>query len=88
MDKHDIRFYFCQQFLQGKKYIGRNVEERLTLFHYGEVIVRNDVKSLQHLVEHLSMLACHTVKCPQVFMLPQFENQRAHFDGFGTGPED
>ena len=61
--------------------------QALSLPHDVQVIVRRQTEDLQHLVEHLPVLAGHTNRTSNVRTFLQFFDQRRHFDGLRPGAE-
>ena len=47
----------------------RNIEQRLTFLHDGDVVIRRHMKSVQYLIQHLSVLPGHTDQGFQCFSL-------------------
>ena len=65
-----------------------NVKKRLTAFHYRKVVVRYNVKNIQDLLEHLSVLACHADNGIYPASGLEFFNQGTHFYCLGPCPEN
>ena len=62
MNQNNIGALFFQNFFNICKNIYSNIKQILTLFHNRQVIIRNNSKCAQDLVQHLTMLARNTYK--------------------------
>ena len=67
---------------------GRQSGERLVGLHQVQVRIRGDSEDLQHLIEHLAMLAGDTDVRLEFRMLLQFQHQGTELDGLRPGTED
>lgn len=67
---------------------GCNVVKGLLVLHDGEIVVWDDVESLQYLIQHGSVLTGDGYDCMEGRAGLEFLYERAHFDGFGAGAED
>ena len=59
MHQDHIRLYFLQDSFNTVQNIGRDVKQGLLVLHNRQVIVWHHMKCLQHLIQHLPMLAGH-----------------------------
>ena len=50
MYQYDIRTYLFQDGFNVVENIGRNIKQRLLVLHNRQVIVRNDLEGIQHLI--------------------------------------
>ena len=67
---------------------GCHVIEILPLFHDVKVVVRSDVENLQHLVQHLAVLAGYTDSGLElVWMFLKLLHQRGHLYRLRSGAE-
>ncbi|MNC26198.1 hypothetical protein D3C75_743200 [compost metagenome] len=84
-----VRLGFRQDRLQLLNNPHRQPRERLALLHNVQVVIRLDLKLVQHHVQHLPVLGRHTDhRIYFGIMLLQFQYQRNHLDGFRPGSED
>ena len=89
MNKHYIRLALLE-------YITHTVEDTycyigqiLALLHDVQVNIWLDIKYLEHLVEHFSMLTCDAHNRFELFCpILEFLHQRTHLNSFGTSTED
>jgi RecA-family ATPase len=86
--EYHVRLDFLQYELDALQYVRRDVEQRLLVFHNGEVIIRYNTEHFQHLIEHLPVLTADADNGLDVRTCFQFIDQRTHFDGFRTCSED
>lgn len=77
MHKYYIWLDFLQHSLDAVKDVCSDVEQRLTVLHDVQVIVRDDTKRLQHLVEHLPVLRRDAYDNIKTFSLLHLVHQRA-----------
>ena len=85
VDQHQIRFLFLENSPHPLQHIAGDVEEGLLLLHNGQVIVRNHMKALQHLIQHLPVLTGNAYQRFHGTSAFQFFDQRAHFDSLRSG---
>ena len=89
MHENDVRLLCIKQGFHASKHAARNVEERLTGSHHMQIIVRYDTEGIQHLLQHLTMLAGNTdQRLKLVRMLFEYLDKRTHFYGFWSRPKD
>ena len=88
MYQYDIRTYLFQDGFNVVENIGRNIKQRLLVLHNRQVIVRNDLEGIQHLIQHLTMLACNTNDCLYIPPCLQLVDQRTHFYCFRSSAEN
>jgi hypothetical protein len=48
----------CENWLQALQYVAGDIGEVLSGLHDVQVVVRLDIKKIEHLVQHLAMLCC------------------------------
>ena len=65
-----------------------DVRQVLSGLHEVQVYVRGDLKQLQHLIQHLSVLRGDADDGLQRRCGLQRMNERRHFDGLRTSPKD
>lgn len=65
-----------------------DVVKGLLVLHDGEIVVGDNVESLQYLIQHSSVLAGDGYDCMEGRTGLEFLYERAHFDGFGAGAEN
>ena len=87
MYQHHIRAHRLQHLPDPVHDIHRHIEQRLPVLHDRQVVVRNHGKSLQHLVQHLTVLTGHAHYRLYLFSCLQFIDQRTHLDRLRPGPE-
>ncbi|MNG93490.1 hypothetical protein D3C79_524590 [compost metagenome] len=85
VDQDHIRLELCQDRLEPLQDCRGDIGQVLTWLHDVQVIVRRDLEQLQHLVEHLAVLAGHAYARLEAIVLSQVEGQRCHFDGLWAG---
>ena len=88
MHQHDIGLYLFEDGTDALQDIDRDVKERLSVLHDCEVVIRHDAECMQHGIQHLAMLsrdADHRLHFGAFF---QLIDERAHFNCFGSRPED
>ena len=56
MNKNNIWFNFIKHLSDTVQNICCDVEQGLTCFHNGQIIVRHNMERIKHLIEHLTML--------------------------------
>ena len=88
MYQYDIRLNLLQGGFDTVENIGRNVKQCLLVLHNRQVIVRNDMEGLQHLIQHLTMLTCNTNDCLYIPPCLQLVDQRTHFYCFRSSAEN
>ena len=88
MHQHRLRLLLLQNGLHSGKNFPGDIKEGLPRLHDGKVIVRHHLKALQHLLQHLPVLAGDADQGLKVGSSLQLPNQGAHFDGFRPGAED
>lgn len=88
MDEDNVWADGFKDFFHAVQDGGCDVVKGLFVFHDGEVIVGDDAKGLQYLVQHGSVLAGDGYDCAEGRTGLEFLYERAHFDGFGAGAED
>ena len=89
VDQHDIGFHFVQDIPHAGQHPGGDVIQVLSLFHDVQVIVGLHPENLQHLVQHLPVLAAYADKGFELFgMLLELLDQRTHLDGLRPGSEN
>ena len=89
MHKYDIGLLPFQHTFYPKQHVTCHVEQRLSWFHDGEVIIRHDIEGPQNLVEHLTMLARHGHhRLKLVSSRLQLVREWAHLNGLRTRAED
>ena len=88
VNQHRLRPFPFQNGLHPFKNLPGNVKEGLPRLHDGKVIVRLYLKALQHLLQHLPMLAGDADQGFKVGSSLQLPHQRAHFDCLRPGTED
>ena len=57
VNQHHIGPHLFQHFLDPVEDVGSDVKQGLLVLHDGQVIVRHHMERLQHLIQHLPMLA-------------------------------
>lgn len=65
-----------------------NIKKVLSVLHDIQVIIRDDPKGVQHLIQHLPVLGGDTDLDAQTGTLSQFQHERTHFNGLRSGAED
>ena len=89
MNQDQIGPFLCQNRFQPLDDIAGDIKEILTRFHDVEVIIRLNLKKIEHLIEHLPMLRRHTDQILKLcWVIIQCTDDRRHFYGFRAGAED
>ena len=84
VDEDDIRFFPDENFLDPPDHIRGNHTEGLIRFHDIQVIIRNQLKKFQYLIQHFPVLCCHAEHGFHIRSFLQFPDQWRHFDRFRT----
>ena len=85
--QYKVRANNPDNLLHPAQHRSRDRGQALPLAHDIQVIVRQQTEDLQHLVEHLPVLAGHANRASNVRTFLQFPDQRRHFDGLRPGAE-
>ena len=85
--QHKIRLFSLQHRLQVLQDAGGDIKQRLARLHDGNIVFRLHMERLQHLIQHLPVLAGHAADGLDAAAPAQLLHQRAHLDRFGSGPE-
>ena len=88
MDEDEVRLHLLQDRPHSGEDGGGNVKESLSLPHNGKVIVGDDLKNLQNLIQHLPVLPRDADGHPEACPALQLLHQRTHFNGLRTGAEN
>ena len=64
-----------------------DVRERLGSAHHAEIVVDGQAERVDHLVEHLAVLTGQARDHPEPSPPVEFQHDRGHLDGLGTGAE-
>ena len=88
VNQYNIWLFRFQHSLDALQNIDRHIEQRLLVLHNRKVIVRNYMKCLQHLIQHLTMLAGHANDRLQFLTLFELIDQRTHLDCFRAGSKN
>ena len=89
VNKYNIRLALFEHITHTVKDADSHIGQVLTLLHDIQVNIWLDIKYLEHLVEHFTMLTCYAHDGFKLFCpLLEFLNQRTHLNSFGTSTED
>lgn len=89
VDQDHVRLLVLEDGLELEKHVARHVEQRLSRLHDRQVVVGSHVEDVQHLVEHLAVLAGHGDDGLELIRTClQLVSERAHLDGLRAGAED
>ncbi len=81
VNKNDIRIRFLQDVAHPQQDTARHVIKILPLLHDVQVIIRRNLKEMQHLIQHLAVLTGYAHNCLKcIGMFPEFFDQRRHLD--------
>ena len=85
---HPVRPFFIHHPAKPGQQAGGQPVQRLVRLHDVEIMVRNDPRDVQHLVQHGAMLPRNTDARNEARIAAQRMDQRKQLDRFGTGSED
>ncbi len=88
MHQHAIRLNGCEHVIERRDETRSQTVERLVAGHQGEIVMRLDLEQIEHLIEHLLMLACDADHRFDAGVGFQLFDQRRHFDGFRPRAEN
>lgn len=89
MDQDHVGPLVLEDRLELEQHVARHVEQRLARLHDRQVVVWDHAKDVQHLVEHLAVLAGHSHDGLELIPARlQLVGERAHLDGLRSGAED
>ena len=89
MHQYGVGTGLTQHIAHAQQHTGGHVIQVLPLLHDVQVIIRLDVENLEHLIEHFAVLSGNAHKGTEVFRVClECLDQRGHFDGFRTCPEN
>ena len=88
MHEDDIRRDLLQNRFQPVEDGRGDIEQRLSVLHNVQIVVRLNTENLQHLIQHPAVLGRNADNGPEGGTLSQFQDQGAHFDGFRPGAEN
>ena len=89
VNEHHVGLLTLQHRLELQQHIAGDVEQRLARLHDRQVVVRHDVEHMQHLVEHLTVLAGDAHDGLEVAGTRlQLVDERAHLDCLRAGAKD
>ena len=87
MDQDHAGLLLLDDPLKALKHPGGDVGEGLAGLHNVQVIVRHNLKGIQHLVQHLPVLGSDAHQGFKLGAGLELFDQGGHFDGFGPGAE-
>ena len=88
VDQHQIRLGLFQHIPQTAEGLDGDAHQGLGRLHDIQIVIRGDLESLQHLIQHFPVLGGDADNALHFFPALQFLHQRRHFDGFRTGAEN
>ena len=86
--QHNVGLDLFQHGTDALENVDRDVKERLPILHDREIIIRHDIERAKHSVQHLAVLSRDADHRPDSGAFFQLVDERAHFDCFGSRPED
>ena len=88
MHQYYVRTDFLQNLAQAKQHPRGDIIQVLPLLHDIKIVIGLNVKNMQYLIEHFTMLTGHTNQRPETVGsgLKRLD-QRGHLDGLGTRSE-
>ena len=86
--EHRIRLYLLEHRLYTRENIRCDIKEGLSLLHYREIVVGDNIERLEHLIEHLSVLPCHADDGPDTVSRAQLTNKGTHLYSFRSCTEN
>ncbi len=87
MDQDDVGLDLFQNAAQALQDGDGDVGQVLAGLHDFEIVVGHQAEQLQHLIQHLAMLAGHADLDIETRVLLQGADDGGHLDGFGSGAE-
>ena len=81
MYQYHIRLYLLQYILDLLQDVHSHIKQRLLIFHNGQVIVRHHMKCIEHLIQHLPVLAGNAHHGFHAFSGLQLIDQGTHLNG-------
>lgn len=89
VDQDDVGLLVLEDGFELEQHIARHVEQRLARLHDRQIVVGSHTEDVQHLVEHLAVLARHGHDGLELLLARlQFVDERAHLDCLRAGAED
>ena len=83
-----VRHALAQHRFQRRQNSRSGLKQRLVRQHDVQIVIRHDLKRLQHLVQQCAVLRGDAHPDRKFGTLPEMEHHRAQLDGLRPGPED